>query len=52
MQKYILTLLCSALLATVYAQNRSIEFRDGTWQEITEQARKEKKMIFVDCYTS
>ena len=52
MQKYILTLVCSALLATVYAQNRSIEFRDGTWQEITEQARKEKKMIFVDCYTS
>lgn len=52
MQKYILTLLCSALLATVYAQNRSIEFRDETWQEITEQARKEKKMIFVDCYTS
>ena len=52
MQKYILTLLCSALLATVYKQNRSIEFRDGTWQEITEQARKEKKMIFVDCYTS
>ena len=47
-----MTLLCSALLATVYAQNRSIEFRDGTWQEITEQARKEKKMIFVDCYTS
>lgn len=34
------------------AQNRSIEFREGKWEMILKQARKEKKMIFVDSYTS
>ena len=36
----------------VVAQNRSIEFREGKWEMILKEARKEKKMIFVDGYTS
>ena len=36
----------------VDAQNRSIVFREGNWEKILKQAKKEKKLIFVDCYTS
>jgi thiol-disulfide isomerase/thioredoxin len=33
----------------LYAQ---IKFEDGTWSEIKQKAKKEKKFIFLDCYTS
>ena len=36
----------------VDAQNRSIVFREGNWEKILKQAKNEKKLIFVDCYTS
>ena len=36
----------------VDAQNRSIVFREGNWEKILKQAKKEKKLILVDCYTS
>ncbi len=36
----------------VYAQNRSIVFETGKWQEIKDKAKKENKIIFVDCYTT
>ena len=29
-----------------------IAFFKGTWQEVLEQAKKENKLIFMDCYTS
>lgn len=35
-----------------YAQNRSVQFIDGTMANAIEKAQKEKKMIFIDCYTS
>ena len=34
------------------AQNRSIEFREGKWDQVLKMAKKEKKIVFVDCYTS
>ncbi len=35
------------------AQNRSIEFEQTkVWKQILKKAKKEKKLIFVDCYTS
>ena len=34
------------------AQNRSIEFEHGTFAEILAKAKKENKMIFIDCYTT
>ena len=52
MLRYILILLCCFFSTTMYGQNRSIEFREGSWEEMLKEARKEKKMIFVDCYTS
>lgn len=35
-----------------YAQNRSIEFEHGTFSEVLAKAKKENKMIFIDCYTT
>lgn len=34
------------------AQNRTIEFEHGTFDEVLAKAKKENKMIFVDCYTT
>ena len=36
----------------VVAQNRSIQFEHGTWKEIKEKAAKEKKLIFLDAFTT
>ena len=38
--------------STSFSQNRSIEFNHSAWSEILAQAKKENKMIYVDCYTS
>lgn len=36
-----------------FAQNSGgIEFSHGNWEEIKAAAKKEKKLIFIDCYTS
>lgn len=34
------------------AQNRSVEFEHSKWSKVLKKAKKEKKLIFVDCYTS
>lgn len=39
----------------LFAQDRSIQFihaADMNWENVLAQARKEHKMIFIDCYTS
>lgn len=51
MKKLLLVMAATfCLLAT--AQNRNIKFEQGTWQQIKDKASAEKKLIFVDCYTS
>ncbi len=50
--QYILLVCCLCLFWESEAQNRSIEFREGNWEQMLKMAKKEKKMIFVDCYTS
>lgn len=44
------------MLMTVFAvdaQNRSINFEQTKeWKKVVKKAKKEKKLIFVDCYTS
>lgn len=54
MKKLILfTLLIAAVVMNVAAQNRSIDFEQTKeWKKIVKKAKKEKKLIFVDCYTS
>ncbi|NOU59317.1 thioredoxin family protein [Marinifilum caeruleilacunae] len=34
------------------AQNRSVEFEHTSWKKVLKKAKKEDKLIFVDCYTS
>lgn len=52
-------LLCNLILILAHlslnAQDRSINFihaTDMNWKDVLTQAQKEKKMIFIDCYTS
>lgn len=45
--------LVVAVLFGAEAQNRSINFEQTkVWKQILKKAKKEKKLIFVDCYTS
>lgn len=49
-----LLLLGALLLSSLFAgaQDRSIRFENGTFQEALEKAKKENKLLFIDCYTS
>lgn len=47
----VVLLIGTTMLA--HAQNRSIRFEENKgWKEVVRQAKKEKKLIFMDCYTS
>lgn len=45
-------LLLLAFGASIKAQNRSIQFEHSSWAQVMKKARQEKKMIFIDAYTS
>ena len=46
-------LLLVAVTWSVNAQNRSINFEQTKeWKRIVKKAKKEKKLVFIDCYTS
>ena len=46
-------LLVVVVMENATAQHRSINFEQTKeWKKIVKKARKEKKLIFVDCYTS
>ena len=50
---FLLTLLVAGVMMGVEAQNRSIDFEQTKeWKKVLKKAKKEKKLIFVDCYTS
>ncbi len=53
MKKQLFALLFIFSMSASYtvAQNRSIEFNHGTFSEILAQAKKENKMIYIDCFT-
>jgi thiol-disulfide isomerase/thioredoxin len=40
------------LISDVYTQNQSIVFLEKPWAEIVKEAQKQKKMIFLDAYTT
>lgn len=49
----LLTWLVAGILFGVEAQNRSINFEQTKeWKQLIKKAKKEKKLIFIDCYTS
>lgn len=50
MKKIGMLLLCS--VAALWAQAQGITFEQGAWKEVLAKAKKEKKMIYMDIYTT
>ncbi len=50
MKKIVLTLLVAFLGLTTFAQG--IKFEHSSWEEVLKKAKQEKKIVFVDFYTS
>ncbi|MEG1949811.1 MAG: thioredoxin family protein [Odoribacter sp.] len=49
---FLLAFLIAGIIFGLEAQNRSIDFQHIEWKKALKLAKKEKKLIFVDCYTS
>lgn len=52
MKNWILLLALMGISFQVQAQKQGISFFKGSWQEALEQAKQERKLIFVDAYTT
>ena len=54
MKKIILFIIVLVVVTvSAVAQNRNINFEQTKeWKKIVKKAKKEKKLIFVDCYTT
>jgi thioredoxin-related protein len=52
MKRFIFCINILLACVALNAQERSISFEHSTWAEIKAKAAKEKKAIFLDCYTS
>ncbi|MCZ4695961.1 DUF255 domain-containing protein [Ancylomarina euxinus] len=50
MKKIILSLLALFVFGNVFSQG--IEFEHGTFSEVLAKAKKENKVVFMDCYTT
>ena len=50
--KYLLIVGVLMTSWTEQAQDRSIRFEEGSYQEVLAKAKKENKLLFIDCYTS
>jgi len=50
MKKIAMLLLCSVM--AVWAQAQGISFEQGAWKDVLARAKKEKKMIYMDIYTT
>ncbi|MDO9185187.1 MAG: OmpA family protein [Bacteroidia bacterium] len=44
--------ICFVCMSLAKAQSRVIRFEKTKWKQVLEKAKKEKKIIFLDCYTS
>ncbi len=45
-------ILAVCLSLTTNAQTKEVEFEHTSWQKVLKKAKKQNKLIFVDCYTS
>ena len=53
MKRFLLTMtILMVVFGNMVAQDRSIRFEEGSYQEALNKAKKENKLLFVDCYTS
>ncbi len=48
---FVLVLWLSLMAQPAWAQDSGMEFFHGTWEEVLVEAKKERKLIFVDAYT-
>ena len=50
---YVIVILLTAIVLGARAQEQGIRFEQTKeWKKILKKAKKEKKLIFIDCYTS
>ncbi len=49
---YILLFFYGSITTITFSQNRAIEFNHDAWLTVLAKAKKENKMIYIDCYTS
>ena len=49
---FVLTLAGLFISCSSMSQNRSVDFEHSKWSKVLKKAKKENKLIFVDCYTS
>ena len=52
MKKIVLTLLTLCSLFPFVSSQNGIQFTSGTWAEVLEEAKTQKRLIFVDAYTT
>jgi thioredoxin-related protein len=52
MKHFVFCMVSFFTCVTLHAQDRSITFDHSSWADIKAKAAKEKKAIFMDCYTS
>ena len=52
MKKTLLTLLAVWLFLPYVSSQNGIQFASGTWAEVLEEAKNQKRLIFVDAYTT
>ena len=51
--RYIFGIICVlCCCASLNVEAQGIKFTEGNWSAVLEQAKKEKKIVFIDCYTS
>ena len=52
MEKLKYAALAFILFSSMNAQDRKIEFEHSSWKQAVAKAKKQNKLIFVDCYTT
>lgn len=50
--KHLLLIAFIGIVGTTQAQNKKIAFEHGNWSEVLEKAKKENKLVYLDCYTT
>lgn len=52
MMRKIISVFVLLFLSVVTVSAQGIKFFEGTWSEALAKAKKENKLIFVDCYAN
>ena len=52
MLNVILKIMFCTMLSMAVVQGQGIEFFDGSWDEVLAEAKKKRRLVFVDAYTT